>query len=119
MTLFSNSTTMVGREEEIERILRQLESVVSGTARQNVLFITGEAGLGKSTLLGGVEDACSRLTAPPTVAIVQCSTPLAGRDLGEVEALGPWIEIMSRLATMRNEPQKETRKLVADLAVAW
>jgi predicted ATPase len=110
---------MVGREEEVERILRQLESVVSGTARQNVLFITGEAGLGKSTLLGSIDDACSRLDAPPTVAIVQCSTPLAGRDLGEVEALGPWIEIMSRLATLRNERQKETRKLVADLAIAW
>src|SRR5688500_18783242 len=109
---------MIGRDEQIAHARRFIEAVNSGTSRTNVLFITGEAGIGKSTLLDMIRRASEEITPPPLVAITACSTPLAGQDLGAMEALEPWAQIMAQLAT---EPSRgsSARKIAGELAVAW
>jgi tetratricopeptide (TPR) repeat protein len=109
---------MIGRTEQLEQIMQAIASIGAG-AGPNVLFVTGEAGIGKSTLLAAVRRECEALAVSPTVAITECSTPLAGQDIGEVESLQPWGEIMAGLVTSRPERRTETTKLVGDLALAW
>ncbi len=72
---------------------------------ERVLFMTGEAGIGKSTLLSQliaelVNDAANGDTtraATPIIATAECSTPVAGSGVGFVEALKPFADIMSGL----------------------
>lgn len=110
---------MIGRTEQLEQIMRAISSLAPGSSAANVLFVTGEAGIGKSTLLAAVREECARLANPPLVAITECSTPLAGQDIGEVESLQPWGELMAALVTARPEKRNETTKLVGELALAW
>jgi tetratricopeptide (TPR) repeat protein len=109
---------IVGRTEQIDRISEYITSMIAGKAAGNVLFITGEAGIGKTTLLGAIQENCGRI-AQLLTASVACSTPLAGQDIGEVEALAPWAEIMRQLTLPTQEKKLGTRKLIADLAMAW
>jgi predicted ATPase len=108
---------LIGREHQLDEIRARIERVIDGSASSNVLFVTGEAGIGKSAFLNLVRDECTVMEPAILVAIADCSTPLAGTDIGEVEALQPWAEIMRRLAT--GERTTQTRKLVTDLAMAW
>ena len=82
---------MIGRSDQLAEIRRHIQSTISGTARANVLFVTGEAGIGKSTLLAAVTEECARFTPAPLVATAECSTPLVGQDIGEVESLEPAV----------------------------
>jgi predicted ATPase len=110
---------LIGREEQIEEICRRAESPGSGGEDANVLFIVGEAGIGKSALL---REATARLrgsSRPPLLAVAECSTPLADREIGEVEALQPWGEIIAELPSTDRSGTGETRKLVGELARAW
>ena len=124
---------MIGRTEQLERIMSAIDALgavapgsgasgagapVASTAA-NVLFVTGEAGIGKSTLLAAVRRECAARRTPPVVALAECSTPLAGQDIGEVESLQPWGEIMASLVTAQPERRHETTKLVGELALAW
>lgn len=110
---------MIGRTEQLEQIMGIVRSVGSGTSGANVLFVTGEAGIGKSTLLRAVKHECGLMPHPPLIGLAECSTPLAGQDIGEVESLQPWGEIMAELITAKPEKRHETSKLVGDLALAW
>jgi predicted ATPase len=115
---------MIGRTEQLEQIMRVIGALstdgpAGGASLANVLFVTGEAGIGKSTLLAAVRHECTLLPQAPTVAVADCSTPLAGHDIGEVESLQPWGEIMAALVTARPERRNETTKLVGELALAW
>jgi tetratricopeptide (TPR) repeat protein len=110
---------MIGRTEQLEQIMKAVAAIGTSPSGRNVLFVTGEAGIGKSTLLAAVRRECERLTLAPTVAITECSTPLAGQDIGEVESLQPWGEIMAALITSRPDRRHETTKLVGELALAW
>ena len=83
--------------EEVIQHLRQIQSAIEGRSPATVLFLTGEAGIGKTTLLAELRRNCARLSPPPVVAVADCSTPLAGQDVGEVEALQPWALIMASL----------------------
>lgn len=92
-----------------------LTEMLSGT--KPVLFLTGEAGMGKSTMLRGLKDEIIRDHTAVRIADVDCSSPLAGINVGAVEALYPWIQLMRELA--EEAPNTQTKKLVADLARAW
>ncbi|MBC8125058.1 MAG: tetratricopeptide repeat protein [Candidatus Kapabacteria bacterium] len=82
-----------------------------------VVFFTGEAGMGKSTLLRSIKSEVQAKDPTICIADVDCSAPLAGVDVGAVEALYPWVQLMRELAT--EAPTSQTKKLVADLARAW
>jgi tetratricopeptide (TPR) repeat protein len=110
---------MIGRNEQLQQIYRHIESVASGNTTGNVLFVTGEAGIGKSTLLRSVAEGCGTLPQPPLVAMAECSTPLAGHDIGEIEALQPWAEVMAQLATRETGRKHDAKKLIGEFAMAW
>ena len=90
---------------------------------QNVVFVTGEAGIGKTTFLKAIEDELSLRKGPdaPLVVSTECSTPLLGQDVGQVEALEPWAELLEDIVRHDGEPEKkkEMAKLVGSLALAW
>lgn len=110
---------MIGRTEQLDQIVGAIGALGEGVRGPNVLFVTGEAGIGKSTLLAAVRQTCATLQPLPVVALAECSTPLAGQDIGEVESLQPWGEIMASLVTAKPERRHETSKLVGELALAW
>lgn len=72
---------------------------------ERVLFMTGEAGIGKSTLLkqliveleSDAPNGDAAGAASPIIATAECSTPVAGSGVGFVEALKPFADIMSAL----------------------
>ncbi|MBK6291529.1 MAG: tetratricopeptide repeat protein [Ignavibacteria bacterium] len=92
-----------------------LTELLSGT--KPVVFLTGEAGMGKSTMLRGLKEEIARDHTAVRIADVDCSSPLAGINVGAVEALYPWIQMMRELA--EEAPNTQTKKLVTDLARAW
>lgn len=114
---------MIGRTREIDTILRHVDRPPSGRERRpNVVFVTGEAGIGKSTLMRAVVDALKRRTGPsaPLVASTECSTPLLGQDVGQMEALEPWAELLEELVRQDDSGRgKEILKLVTNVALAW
>jgi tetratricopeptide (TPR) repeat protein len=109
---------MIGRDEQILEARELIERVIGGDASTNVLFVTGEAGIGKSTLLEMIRRACEEMYPSPLVGITACSTPLAGQDIGAVEALEPWAGIMAQFATDTGDAHG-ARKIVGELAMAW
>ena len=73
----TQSTRIVGREEELARLKAQLRPVEGGQRR--VVFLTGEAGIGKTALV----DAFCRQVAPPMAARVargQCIQGVGGKE---------------------------------------
>ena len=110
---------LIGRQNETGMIGRHIERTIAGKEGPNVIFITGEAGMGKSTLLKWTREHAMLMPARPVAAISDCSTPLAGRDIGELEALQPWVEIMAALSVGQPQQAHDTRKLISNLAMAW
>lgn len=114
---------MIGRRAELERVLAEVDRVVVTKHAQNVLFVTGEAGIGKTTLIKAVEEALSKRSgaSAPLVVATQCSTPLLGQDVGQVEALEPWAELLEKILAHDGAPEKknEMAKLVGSVARAW
>lgn len=83
---------IVGRQREIGELLVDFEAVASG--RPRVVCVGGEAGVGKTTLLG---ELLRRIAMEPTPAIVargRCSERLAGSEayLPVLDALGGLLE---------------------------
>ncbi|HCN04197.1 MAG TPA: AAA family ATPase, partial [Bacteroidetes bacterium] len=73
------------RHLTLENLRKATVAMLEPDAQQRVLFMTGEAGIGKTTLLRELqlqletEDSNNIL-----VARTECSTPVAGQDVGEV-----------------------------------
>jgi len=110
---------IVGRDSQLDDIFERIAEMETVGDRPNVLFVTGEAGIGKTTLLKSIRAECRWLSDPPVVADAECSTPLVGHDIGEVEALQPWESVMRQLAGDDRHEKLQVRQLVADLAMAW
>src|SRR5690606_34756944 len=120
----------IGRQEQLERITQTIDSLAANEQAPHVLFITGEAGIGKTTILREIErllghsaaqqQTLARFAEPaqaaPIFAFAQCSTPLAGRDIGEVESLQPWAELMARLLEQSAQEVVEKKKTKFDFA---
>src|SRR5579871_5190061 len=100
---------MIGRREELAAILRYVDAMGTLTHTKNVIFVTGEAGMGKSTMLKEVKQSLAKRTSGlrPLVATTECSTPLLGQDVGEMEALQPWAQLMQQMLTYESEPHKK------------
>ena len=108
-----------GRTEQILHLRQSVGRALRGEHVPNTVVLTGEAGIGKTTLLDTLVDKLHSSPEPPIVARALCSTPLAGRDIGEVEALAPWLHIVAQLANEQNERLVRGRSLVGKLALAW
>ncbi|MES2764769.1 MAG: tetratricopeptide repeat protein [Bacteroidota bacterium] len=110
---------MIGRREELDILVDMVRS--AGAAAQSVVFVTGEAGIGKTTLLKAVQKECENLQV--VFASAECSTPVAGHDIGEVEALKPWADIIDSLARDNSAEKKKRKfdigKFMVDTAPAW
>ncbi len=108
-----------GRTEQILHLRKSIGHALRGEKVPNTVVMTGEAGIGKTTLLDTLVEKLQSSPDPPIVARALCSTPLAGRDIGEVEALAPWLHIVAQLANEQNERLVRGRSLVGKLALAW
>jgi predicted ATPase len=87
---------LVGRDAELDRLRASLERALDG--RRQVVFVTGEAGIGKTAL---VEGFLLRAAADPQVWVArgQCL-----EQFGSGEAYMPALEAVSRLC---QEPGRE------------
>jgi tetratricopeptide (TPR) repeat protein len=114
---------VIGRNQELGTILDHVDAACGLRHKRNVVFVTGEAGIGKTTVLKSVEEQLSRRSgnAAPLVVATECSTPLLGQDVGQVEALEPWAEILEKILAHDPEPgrAKEMAKLMGSVALAW
>lgn len=94
---------------------------------ERVLFMTGEAGIGKSTLIKQLLVALETDAKPPIVAMAECSTPVAGSGVGHVEALKPFADIMSGLVEAGSKSAQQQKggfkldigKFFVDTAPSW
>jgi DNA-binding winged helix-turn-helix (wHTH) protein/tetratricopeptide (TPR) repeat protein len=99
----------VGRAKELAELNAAYASVQEG--RGPALFITGEPGMGKTTLAQQFLTAVSSLSGG-LVAVGRCSERLAG-----VEAYLPVLECIDDL--LRQDPAPATRELLMQVAPTW
>lgn len=92
------------RRAILDELTATVRAMLARETPECVLFMTGEAGIGKSTLIRQLIAELESETigdagrAPsPLIATAECSTPVAGSDVGFVEALKPFADVMSRL----------------------
>jgi predicted ATPase/DNA-binding winged helix-turn-helix (wHTH) protein len=88
---------LVGREAELEHLRRHLGQALAG--RRQVVFVTGEAGLGKTALIEAFRTEV-RQSADVWMAWGQC---LAHRGVGE-----PYLPLLDALGRICREPRGET-----------
>jgi predicted ATPase/DNA-binding winged helix-turn-helix (wHTH) protein len=88
---------LVGREVELEHLRRHLGRALAG--RRQVVFVTGEAGLGKTALIEAFRTEV-RQSADVQMARGQC---LAHRGAGE-----PYLPLLDALGRVCREPGGET-----------
>jgi len=108
---------LVGRTRELDVLNSSFRQMLEG--KGNILFLTGEAGLGKTTL---VHEWWK--TAVPDSAIyaeAACSIPIGNVDVGRLEALQPWADIVVQLETHSEKDKKkfDVKKLIHDAAPSW
>ncbi len=85
-----------------------------------VISISGEAGIGKSTLLSDLRNALlaeNSSGAGFIVGLSQCSAPFRSNEQSQAEALQPWAEQLTQL--VQSPSNHRVRGLVKDLAMAW
>lgn len=136
---------IVGREREFNVLSARLDRMLAGTG--SVLFITGEAGLGKTTLVhewwngenakwkmenANADSASAAGEFPIPVSLFlesACSIPIGNVDVGRMEALQPWADVIGQLdgddsssappaASSENKPI-DLKKLAKDSASTW
>lgn len=108
--IFALKRHSVGREKELEELRRAFESAASGPAL--FLCITGEPGIGKTTL---IEDFLGRLTAagrPCALARGRCSERLAGTG-----AYLPFLEALESL--LQGEGSETMARAMKATAPNW
>ncbi len=112
---------LVGRTLELDMLNSSFLQMLEG--KGNVLFLTGEAGLGKTTLV----HEWWKTIAPDSAIYAEaaCSIPIGNVDVGRLEALQPWADIVAHLQKLEDDdsarPEKklDLKKLIFDSAPAW
>ena len=104
------STNVVGREDELAAISHEFERAHKGKAR--ILVVSGEAGVGKTTLVDAFVSELEERGEPVRVGRGRCSERLAG-----TEAYLPVLEALESL--QRSEHLGSLTRLVRALAPSW
>ncbi len=109
-TRSSSITELIGRDEEIEILLRRWQRAKAGNGQ--TVLITGEPGIGKSRLVRALQDGVAR--EPHMRLFFQCSPYHTG------SALHPVIEQLQRAAQFEpaDEAADKLNKLEGVLALA-
>jgi predicted ATPase len=89
-----------------------------GESSANVVFLTGEAGIGKTTLLSEFAEQYSKNNPLHIILKTECSTPIAGYDIGAVESLHPWTNIISQVTLDEKKKLSGKKELLTDLSFA-
>jgi predicted ATPase len=100
---------IVGREEELARLTAQVELLTTG--QRQVVFITGEAGIGKTAL---VEAFCQKIafSLPISVARGQCVEGFAAKE--------EYYPVMEALGQLCASPDGERAcRILARMCPAW
>ncbi|HZV12080.1 MAG TPA: AAA family ATPase, partial [Candidatus Kapabacteria bacterium] len=108
---------LVGREQELSVLNTTYRKMLEGEG--SILFIVGEAGLGKTTL---VHEWQNTIASDAVIyAEAACSIPIGNVDVGLLEALQPWADIVGQLQSCieKNHKKLDLKKLVYDAAPAW
>ncbi|MEO6744471.1 MAG: AAA family ATPase [Caldimonas sp.] len=105
----SASSLLIGRDEALASLQRQLADVVAGKTR--VVLVAGEAGIGKSSLIEAFMAEARRSNAVRS-ALGQCV-----EHAGEVEPYLPVLEALSALC--RGEDEAATIALLRQVAPTW
>jgi DNA-binding winged helix-turn-helix (wHTH) protein/predicted ATPase len=90
-TAMRTSETFVGREDELTKLRGYLTAALDG--RRQVVFVTGEAGIGKTALVDAFVGALPPASRPVWIARGQCL-----QRYGAVETYKPVLEALGRLA---------------------
>jgi tetratricopeptide (TPR) repeat protein len=109
---------LVGRTQELNTMNASYRQMLEG--KGSVLFLTGEAGLGKTTLV----HEWWKTVVPNTAIYVEaaCSIPIGNMEVGTLEALQPWADVIAQLQSSGEEGKSkklDLKKLVHDAAPAW
>ena len=102
--------SIVDREVELGALRAEFAAVMSGQRR--VVFVTGEAGIGKTALIDLFCYECGRLPAGISVARGQCVEGFGGR-----EEYYPVMEALSQLCASANGGR--ACEVLARMAPAW
>ncbi|HET7152455.1 MAG TPA: AAA family ATPase, partial [Candidatus Kapabacteria bacterium] len=107
---------LVGREQELRVLNDSFRKMQEG--KGSVLFITGEAGLGKTTL---IHEWWARLSPSALYAEAACSIPIGNTNVGKIEALQPWADVIAQLQSYDHETKKglDIKRLLHDAAPSW
>jgi tetratricopeptide (TPR) repeat protein len=133
---------LVGREQELGVLTAHYEKMLAGSG--SVLFLAGEAGLGKTTLVHewasgighqalGNDDYSSDVQHPaPNACFLEsaCSIPIGNVHVGQMEALQPWVDVMDQGVGMLPQaygsgsagaPKRkfDVKKFLVDTAPSW
>ncbi|HET7152454.1 MAG TPA: AAA family ATPase [Candidatus Kapabacteria bacterium] len=100
----------VGRAQELSVLQNHYEKMLSGEG--SIFFLTGEAGLGKTTLVHEWWKTVAGAAAAPLFAESACSIPISNMNVADIEALQPWADI---IATLQQLDIKDTTKKKIDL----
>src|SRR5579883_3208117 len=107
---------LVGRSLELDILNASFQQMLEG--KGGVLFLAGEAGLGKTTL---VHEWWKTVSSDAMYLEGDCSIPIGNVDVGKLEALQPWADIVAQLHDHEDPVKKkiDMKKLVHDAAPAW
>ena len=102
-------TAPIGREQQLASMLASLDDAQTG--RRQIIFLTGEAGFGKTTLVGSFVNA---LADDQSIRIAhgQCL-----EHYGQGEAYMPILEALSRIC--REDDDKKVISLLSERAPTW
>jgi class 3 adenylate cyclase/tetratricopeptide (TPR) repeat protein len=103
-----DSSSLVGRQEELGLLLRAWEASKKGHGQ--AVLIQGEAGLGKSRLVGALLAKIKETNGRHSAATIQCSAFHAGT------ALYPVIEHLKRVLAWREQDTSEAKLLKIESA---
>lgn len=113
-----------GRDHELALLDAQLQSMMEGNGV--ALFLTGEAGIGKTTLVREWWDAVQRSgrTANSNLlfASASCSVPVMDSSLQALDALQPFAEIMQVLGmalSAKTSTRHDLRHTILKIAPKW
>jgi predicted ATPase len=103
---------LIGREQELGELVAALEEAAAG--RGSVVFLAGDPGSGRTTVLGALEEAAGTRESLERLEVVGASC----YELDRSNPLGPFLEILRGLTTedRRWTRAKRTLELVRDIA---